>query len=108
MNSRGFQTYDFLVRFRVVRLTSTTGPNGIPGKGIKQTAATARKISKRDIANSAGTWTYYWYDSSAATWKDQTSAIHSGTTQTDFELDQNDILFIAQDYGDQYNIRHTP
>lgn len=108
ISNTGFQTFDTTGRFQVVR--ETAGPNGILGKSIKATAATARKISKRDIPNSSGTWTYYWWDNSAAAWKTQTSAITSGTTQTDFELDTNDRLFIAADnpsYTD-YSLKHTP
>jgi len=108
ISNTGFQCYDTTGRFQVVR--EVAGPNGILGKSILATAGSARKISKRNIPNSSGTWSYYIYDASAATWLTSPAGFRSGTTQTDFELDTNDRLFIASDLpsNNLYNIRHTP
>lgn len=105
ISNTGFQCYDTTGRFQVVR--EAAGPGGVLGKSIKATAATTRKIYRGGIPGNTGSWVYWWYDASASTWKTQTSAIHGGTTNVEFSFDQNDRLFIAQDFGDTYNIRHS-
>lgn len=100
-----FQCYDTTGRFSIVR--DTAGPNGALGKSIKATAATARKIYLGGIPGNTGTWKYAWWDNSASLWKDETSAIHGGTTDVEFTLDTNDRLWLCADSGMTYAMTHT-